>query len=134
VKQLKWYWLPSSQKSSYWHKSGRTLRLSIVHIDFSLLRSFSSAKYPVESFLTQFDSTFSRPEIAEWLIFLSLISLLMWDFEWQCHRAFSHLVIYRKWGAPELEKLEMKNAIIKDVLLHKSIPRKELIWTCLIKI
>lgn len=48
----------------------------------------------------------------------------MGDLEWQCHGALSRLVIYREWDALELEKIEMENAVIKAVLLHKSIPGK----------
>ena len=58
----------------------------------------------------------------------------MWDMERQCHRAPSHLVIYSKWYAlGELEKIKMKNAIIKSVPFHKSIFWEELIGTFLAK-
>lgn len=48
----------------------------------------------------------------------------MGDMERQCRGALSRLVIYRKQDALELEKIEMENAVIKAVLLHKSIPGK----------
>lgn len=85
------------------------------------------------TFAQSFGSAFSRCEIGR-MIFLSLMFLLMWDMEWQCHRSLSHLVIYQRWDAlGELEEIEIENAVIKGVLLHKSIPWEELIWTFLIK-